>query len=119
MIRDDQQFPHDDNGDVLWQMYQDGDDLSEAHEIEYSLAVQHQQSAERCALHLLHQDQKITLSQDDESDIWFITIYLYMEPIYADIVAVEQWLTDIADQYDAEYDGWGCMAYVYDEDEED
>ena len=33
--RDLELFPNDDNGDVLWQMAQDGDDLTEAHEIEY------------------------------------------------------------------------------------
>ena len=121
--RDYQQFPDDDNGDVLWQMHQDGDDLTEAHEIEYSIAFNTQEHAEKCALYLLQEEQKISLFVDEESDLkeWIITIYVYMEPEYSDIVDLEEWVTKIAEQYQGVYDGWGCMAYVYDDeiDEED
>ncbi|ALH95384.1 ribonuclease E inhibitor RraB [Acinetobacter equi] len=116
MARDYQQFPDDDNGNVLWQMYEDGDDLTEAHEIEFSLAFQSQENAEACALSLLKEEQKITLFQDEDTNEWFITIYVYMEPDYSDIVDLEDWFTKIATQYHGEYDGWGCMAYVYDDD---
>ncbi|NHB58650.1 ribonuclease E inhibitor RraB [Acinetobacter shaoyimingii] len=119
--RDYQQFPDDDNGDVLWQMHQDGDDLTEAHEIEYSIAFTSQEQAEKCALFLLHEEQKISLFVDEESDLkeWIITIYMYMEPEYSDIVDLEEWVTKIAEQYQGVYDGWGCMAYVYDDEIED
>jgi regulator of RNase E activity RraB len=117
MTRDYQQFPDDDNGDVLWQMHQDGDDLTEAHEIEYSIAFTSQEKAEQCALFLLQEEQKISLFVDEETDLkeWIITIYVYMEPEYSDIVDLEEWFTKIAQQYGGEYDGWGCMAYVYDD----
>jgi hypothetical protein len=116
MTRDYEQFPDDDNGNVLWQMSEDGDDLTEAHEIEYSLAFQNQEHAEICALFLLREEQKITLFHDEDTNEWFITIYVYMEPEYADIVDLEDWFTKIATQFQGEYDGWGCMAYVYDDD---
>lgn len=58
MNRDYEQFPDDDNGNVLWQMVEDGDDLTELHEIEFSIAFQDQQNAEQCAMHLLYQEQK-------------------------------------------------------------
>lgn len=118
MTRDFKLFPEDDNGDVLWQMHQDGDDLTEAHEIEYSIAFTDQDKAEKCALFLLQEEQKISLFVDEESDLkeWIVTIYVYMEPEYSDIVDLEEWFTKIAEQYEGEYDGWGCMAYVYDED---
>lgn len=122
MTRDYELYPDDDNGNVLWQMAEDGDDLSEPHEIEYSIAFQEQSQAEKCALYLLQEEQKITLFVDEESDVseWIITIYVYMEPEYSDIVDLEQWFTKIAEQFGGEYDGWGCMAYVYDdEDDED
>ena len=116
MTRDYEQFPDDDNGNVLWQMQEDGDDLTEAHEIEYSIAFHSQEHAESCALFLLREEQKITLFQDEDTDEWFITIYVYMEPEYEDIVDLEDWFTKIAAQHKGEYDGWGCMAYVYDDD---
>ena len=112
MTRDYELYPDDDNGNVLWQMAEDGDDLSEPHEIEYSIAFQEQSQAEKCALYLLQEEQKITLFVDEESDVseWIITIYVYMEPEYSDIVDLEQWFTKIAEQFGGEYDGWGCMA---------
>ena len=68
MTRDYEQFPDDDNGNVLWQMHEDGDDLTETHEIEYSIAFTTQEQAEKCALYLLAEEQKISLFQDEESD---------------------------------------------------
>lgn len=121
MNRDYEQFPDDDNGNVLWQMVEDGDDLTELHEIEFSIAFQDQQNAEQCAMHLLYQEQKISLFQDDsvEPNEWIITIFVTMEPEYSDIVDLEQWFATIAEQFNGEYDGWGCMAYVFDEEEDD
>ena len=58
MTRDYELYPDDDNGNVLWQMAEDGDDLSEPHEIEYSIAFQEQSQAEKCALYLLQEEQK-------------------------------------------------------------
>ncbi|MFA3315289.1 ribonuclease E inhibitor RraB [Acinetobacter baumannii] len=121
MNRDYEQFPDDDNGNVLWQMVEDGDDLTELHEIEFSIAFQDQQNAEQCAMHLLYQEQKISLFQDDsvEPNEWIITIVVTMEPEYSGIVDLEQWFSTIAEQFNGEYDGWGCMAYVFDEEEDD
>ena len=119
MSRDFQQFPEDDNGNVLWQMAQDGDDLTVAHEIEYSIAFKEQELAEKCALYLLQEEQKISLFVDEDTNEWFITIYVYMEPDYSDIVDLEEWFSKIATQFEGEYDGWGCMAYVSDDEEED
>jgi regulator of RNase E activity RraB len=121
MSRDYNQFPDDENGNVLWQMHQDGDDLQEAHEIEFSIVFADEEQADRCALHLLKEEQKISLFQDEESDTleWIITIYVYMEPAYEDIVDLEQWFSKIAAEFQGEYDGWGCMAYVYDDELED
>ncbi len=119
MTRDFTQYPDDDNGNVLWQMHQDGDDLTVAHEIEYSIAFQKEENADQCAIYLLKEEQKISLFEDEESGEWIITIYVYMEPEYADIVDLEEWFSKIASQFNGEYDGWGCMAYVYDDEDDE
>ena len=76
MTRNFEQFPDDDNGNVLWQMAEDGDDLTEAHEIEFSIAFQTEEQAEKCALYLLKEEQKISMFEDDDSATaeWVITI---------------------------------------------
>ena len=121
MTRNYELYPDDDNGNVLWQMHTDGDDLTEPHEIEYSLAFKSEEQADQCALYLLKEEQKISIFEDTEgeSSEWSITIYVYMEPEHSDIVDLEEWFTKIAEQHGGEYDGWGCMAYVYDDEDED
>ena len=120
MTRNYELYPDDDNGNVLWQMHTDGDDLTEPHEIEYSLAFKSEEQVDQCALYLLKEEQKISVFEDTEgeSSEWIITIYVYMEPEHSDIVDLEEWFTKIAEQHGGEYDGWGCMAYVYDDEDD-
>lgn len=117
MARDLTKFPEDDNGNVLWQMQEDGDDLSEPHDIEFSIAFDTQAKAEVCALHLLHLEQKVSLLEDDEKTPveWVVTIYVHMEPEYTDIIDLEEWFISIADKFEGEYDGWGCLSYIYED----
>lgn len=121
MTRDNERFPEDDNGNVLWQMYEDGDDLSEPHQVEFSLVFQEQDKLEQCALHLLRQEQKVSFFNDEESpeQDWVLTIHIEMIPDYSDIVDLEDWFGSIATQFGGEYDGWGCMAYVFEDEDED
>lgn len=118
MTRDYEQFPDDDNGNVLWQMYEDGDDLGEPHQVEFSIVFLNQEKLEQAALHLLRQEQQVSFFNDEDTvdEEWVLTIHVEMIPDHADIVDLEEWFSGIAEQFDGEYDGWGCMAYVYDED---
>jgi len=122
MTRDYQQFPDDENGDVLWQMYEDGNDLSDLHEVEFSIVFKTQELAEKCALHLLQQEQKVSMFQEDEqtdgANLWIVNIHINMIPEHEDIVDLEEWFTKIAGEFDGEYDGWGCMSYIYEDEEE-
>lgn len=115
MSRDYQQFPDDDNGNVLWQMAEDGNDLSVPYEVEYSIIFETQAQAEQCALYLLHQEQKVSLFEEEESEsrYWVVSAYVEMIPQHEDIVDLEQWFVHVASQYNGEYDGWGCIAYDY------
>jgi regulator of RNase E activity RraB len=80
-----------------------------------------QELAEKCAISLLLEEQKISLYLDEEvhPNEWVITIYVNLFPEYEDIVDLEQWFTKIAEQFDGEYDGWGCTTYVFDIEESD
>ena len=119
MTRDFEKFPEDDNGNLLWQMHEDGDDLEEVHEIEFSVYFKTQELAEKCAIYLLHEEQKISLYLDEEvqPNEWVITVYVHLIPDYEDVVDLEQWFSKIAEQFEGEYDGWGCTTYVYDDEE--
>ena len=117
MSRNYELFPDDDNGNVLWQMIEDGN------EFEFTIVFKAQEQIEKCALHLLHQEQKVSLFQEDQhtdgSDFWVLNIHVTMLPEYDDIQDLEEWFTRIAQEFSGEYDGWGCMSYLYEyEDDE-
>ncbi|MHA3098772.1 ribonuclease E inhibitor RraB [Acinetobacter brisouii] len=124
MTRDYQQFPDDENGNLLWQMVEDGSDLTEPYEVEFSMAFEHKEQAEKCALNLLHQEQKISLYQEDQhtdqENLWILNVHINMILEYQDVVDLEEWFTKIAKEFGGQYDGWGCMSYLfeYEEDEE-
>lgn len=119
MSRNYEQFPDNDNGNLLWQMQEDGDDLNEVHEIEFSMYFKTPQLAEKCALSLLQQEQKVSLYLDEETEPneWVITVYVHLLPNYEDIVDLEEWFGKIAEQYEGEYDGWGCTTYIFDDED--
>ncbi|MFW2079976.1 ribonuclease E inhibitor RraB [Acinetobacter guillouiae] len=121
MTRDFEKFPEDDNGNLLWQMHEDGDDLEEVHEIEFSVYFKTQELAEKCAIYLLHEEQKISLYLDEEvqPNEWVITVYVHLIPDYEDVVDLEQWFSKIAEQFEGEYDGWGCTTYIFDDEDDD
>lgn len=122
MSRNYELFPDDDNGNVLWQMYEDGNDLTDLHEIEFSIVFTTQDQAEKCALHLLHEEQKISLFQEevknDGSDLCVLNVHVNMIPEYQDVQDLEEWFVKIAEMFQGEYDGWGCLSYLYDYDDE-
>ncbi|AOA57519.1 ribonuclease E inhibitor RraB [Acinetobacter larvae] len=118
--RNDLQFPADENGELLWQMYLDGNDLSEVHQIEFSLLFTDQKKLEQCALFLLHEEQKLAFFEDDvQPELWVLTVFVDMVPDHEDITALEQWFIGIAAQHGAEYDGWGCVGYIYEFDQDE
>ena len=122
MSRNYELFPDDDNGNVLWQMYEDGNDLTDLHEIEFSIVFTTQEQADKCALHLLHEEQKVSLFQEevknDGSDLWVLNIHVNMIPEYQGVQDLEEWFVKIAEMFQGEYDGWGCLSYLYDYDDE-
>lgn len=123
MSRNYELFPDDDNGNVLWQMMEDGNDLTEPHEFEFSLVFETQQQAEKCALHLLHLEQQVSLFQEDQhsdgSNLWVVNIHISLIPEHEDIEDLEKWFTRIGQEFEGEYDGWGCTSYLYDYDEDE
>lgn len=121
MTRNFEQYPDDDNGNVLWQMHEDGSEMSDFYDIEFSIAFNEKTQAEQCALYLLHQEQKVSLFEDGELEAseWIVTIHVHMEPEYTDIVDLEEWFISIAEKFSGEYDGWGCLSYVYEDEDWD
>lgn len=111
MNRDPDNFPDDVNGDALWRMQQNGDDLSKPREMEFTVIFSTEEDALKFGEALLINRQKILLSDNEENNEspYELVAYTYMVPTHEEISAYEDLLKSVADQYNGYNDGWGCL----------
>lgn len=111
MKRDLRRFPADENGDVLWQMHLDGDDLAKPREVDFAVVFPSEEGALRFAMHLLQHQQKVSFCsrEDDEEMPWQVQAHPTLAPTHDAISGYERQLGEDAAAYDGRNDGWGCM----------
>ena len=114
MTRDPAAFPDDHNGDALWNMVGQGDDLSIPREVDFAVLFPSEDHALKFAVHLLRNDQKVSLSAYEESDEmpWQVLVHPFMELTYANVDGFEKLLAEAAEVFDGVNDGWGCESYA-------
>ena len=112
MQRDPALFPDDENGNVLWQMAESGDDLSVPREVDFAVIFPSEDEALKFAVHLLRSDQKVSFSSYEENDErpWQVLAHPFMEPSHENISGFEQLLGEAAEDFSGRNDGWGCEA---------
>ncbi|GLX77051.1 hypothetical protein tinsulaeT_03910 [Thalassotalea insulae] len=112
MERDLTLFPDDNNGNALWQMLQDGDDLSAAREIEFSVIFPNQELALKFGHLLLENNQKLSFCAypDSEEFPWEITAYPEMAASYENISAYQHLLETSSEPLQGKFDGWYCAS---------
>jgi hypothetical protein len=107
-------FPDDDNGDVLWRMQQNGDNLSTPREIDFSIIFPTEDEVLAFAIYLLRNDQKVSFSpyDGDEEMPWQVQAHPFMAPTYDAISEYEAQLAEDSAEFNGRNDGWGCMQQV-------
>lgn len=112
MERDITLFPNDNNGDALWKMLQDGDDLTEHREIEFSVIFPSEKLALQFGQLLLENNQKLSFCPFPDSDEypWEITAYPDMPATYENITAYQHLLESSCDPLQGKFDGWYCVS---------
>ncbi len=112
MNRDYSQFPDDDNGDALWNMAQQGDDLSKKRGVEFTVVFSNEEDALKFGEFLLSNRQQVLLYDNDESEEhpYEITVTVVMVPTHREISDYEILLAKHAPDYNGFNDGWGCYA---------
>lgn len=103
MARDYEQFPDDENGDVLFRMMEHGDNLSKRREINFSVVFPTDDAALEFAVHLLKNGQKVSLSPNE------VTAHPNMIPSHDNITGYENLLAKDAAKWDGRNDGWGSF----------
>lgn len=112
MSRDLTLYPEDENGDVLWNMLQDGDDLSIPREVDFALIFPTEDVAIAFAVHLLKNEQKVSFARYEGNDEfpWQILVHPLMVPTHHNIAGFEGLLGTEAVPYSGRLDGWGCVS---------
>jgi hypothetical protein len=112
MTRDHDQFPDDENGDVLWNMSQNGDNLSVRREIDFSVIFPTEGAAIEFAVILLKNGQKVSSSSYDGNTNfpWQVHTHPMMLPTHGNVSAYEEQLGQDAAKFGGRNDGWGCFA---------
>ena len=104
--------PNDDTGHALRRLEADGDDLSIARDIDFSVVFPDESSASHFAEHFVHAGYKATVSfaQAKESHPWDVLVVKNMVPSHIGITDFENELQKVADALGGFDDGWGCFS---------
>lgn len=114
MNRNSEDFPDDVNGDALWEMKNNGDDLSKPREIEFTVLFSNEYEALKFAETLLINRQKILLSDNEENKDYpyEIIVFVYMEATYDEITGYQDLLEMHATKFNGLGDGWGSPTWT-------
>jgi hypothetical protein len=112
MVRNYSHFPNDDNGDILWNMSEDGDNLRKQRGVDFSVIFPTEDAALKFAVHLLRNDQKVSFSRYEErvEMPWQVQAHPKMEPSHENVTGYENQLAQDAAPLGGRNDGWGCFA---------
>jgi hypothetical protein len=108
--RDLEQFPNDDNGDILWTLRSNGDSLESPRDIEFSGVFAAEEKALEFAIRFLRSEMKVEMLEDEVEDEdrseWRVNVFAFAPPSYTDICEFEQTINDFLEELDGEYEGW-------------
>jgi hypothetical protein len=104
-------FPDDENGDVLRQMQESGDDLSRPREIDFSVVFPGELEARTMATQFRELGFAVKTKKADvvPNLPWDVLITRYMVPSHDAITALEHDLQVAAEPLGGRNDGWGCF----------
>ena len=104
--------PDDDTGDALRRLEADGDDLTRARNIDFTIVFPNQFTADRFAEHFRERGHAVSVefSQADEGFPCGVVVVNNMTPSHEAITAFESELQDVANPLGGKNDGWGCFA---------
>ena len=111
MSRDLSLFPEDLSGDFLWQLQQEGTNLEETKEVEFSVLFPTQTLALQFGQVLLENNQKLSFTpfQENEAYPWEITAYPEMPLNYDNLSAYQSLLETSCEPLQGKLDGIYCF----------
>ena len=110
--KDNMNYPNDDNGDVLRRMEEQGDDLTRARDIDFSVIFEVESAAERFAEHFRTQGfgSSVYFAETMKESPWNVNVVRHMTPSHQEIGDFETTLQKFANTLGGRNDGWGCFS---------
>ena len=104
--------PDDENGDVLRRMEANGDDLTRARNVDFTVVFADETSAEQFAKHFQAQGYAASVDfAEVRQDLpWDVVVVKHMKPSHREISDFEDLLQHVAETFGGRNDGWGCIS---------
>ena len=111
MQRDSTRFPDDENGDILFRMYSDGDDLSAPRDVDFNVVLPDRAAAKKFGDHFHKLGYKVTAEKARTVPElpWDVNVVKHMLPTHEGVTAFEAELDAVASPLGGRNDGWGCF----------
>jgi Regulator of ribonuclease activity B len=105
-------FPDDDTGDALRRLQAQGDPLTNARNVDFSVVFTSEDAATKFAAYFQSQGYKasVKLTEIGREFPWDVTIVKHMVPSHAAIEAFEDLLQSVANDFGGNNDGWVCFS---------
>ncbi len=102
-------IPDDENGEVLRQMVEDGDDLTLERPVEFFHVFADEAQADAFAAAAAQQPALTPEAPEvDDEDVWQVCVVRVMAPTHAALTAQERELAALAESHGGFADGWAC-----------
>lgn len=105
--RDWQRFPQDPNGDVLFRIWQQGDDLEQPRVVDFSIVFQTREDADACARRLVQARGEVEVSYFEQRSLWDLCFSVRLVPSWWNITEQERELEGVSAAFNGRNDGWG------------
>jgi galactose mutarotase-like enzyme len=105
----EQEFPADENGDVLRRMHEAGDDLTQSRVIDFCFIFNGRERALAFAAVVDDKNEEVCISYSQERDCWQVIVKHQLIPAHDTITELESVLTSKALAVGGKADGWGCL----------
>lgn len=102
-------FPNDENGRILQQMHDRGDDLTQPRVVDFFFVFPDRDQALAFIREVDDKTAETCLSWYRGKSMWQVIVKYDMVPDYARITAIESTVTLKAKDLGGRADGWGCM----------
>jgi hypothetical protein len=103
-------FPRDENGDVLWGMHRNGDDLTKERKMDFFFIFPNKDLAQRFCERAKQYGFHTSLSYFEEKHAWDAECSVNLIPTHARVTSVESQLSHLPQQFGGKADGWGALS---------